>query len=258
MINQLTQLFTGGDDPKKKIDPLEKELRDSYKNVIRYDNRPAIDVVRTAAQKSGVDPSLLYSSSFQEGFNKSILSPDEVSEAYLNAEGAGLDTNSYPVDGFFNYGLDTFGTNYDRLKKYLPEGFDKRFKTFDAFNEKNEKVKTAAFMTNEDALMAKGAMLRDIADQVDYYANKKGVKIRPEDRDYFILSSYNGGWGNGKKMIDEYAADTDQSTYVSKGRTKRQGVHKNVAPRLAKKKIVEELLQSYLAEQASQQQNVQQ
>ena len=111
-------------------------------------------------------------------------------------------------------------------------------------------------MNNEDALIAKGAMIRDIADQVDYYANKKGVKIRPEDRDYFILSAYNGGFGNAKMMLDEYAADKDQSTYVSKGRTKIQGVHKNVAPRLSKKKIVQELLQSYLAEQ--QQQNVQQ
>lgn len=247
------------DDKKKKppVDPLEKEMRETYRKKMAYDNRDAIDVARTAAQKSGVDPSLLYSSAYQEGLGKAIVRPDEVSEAYLNASHNGLDINQYPVDGFYNYGLDTFGGNYERLKKYLPADFDKRFKTYKAKNEKNEDIVTAAFMNNEDALTAKGAMIHDLSDQVDYYAKKYNIKIRPEDKDYFTLAAYNGGWGNAKKMLDEYAKSKNASKFIESGETTRQGVHKNITPRLSKKKLAAELLAQYEAE-LNNQQNVQQ
>lgn len=239
----------GISDLKKPVDEMENELRSSYKNVMKYDNRPAIDVARTAAEKSGVNPSLLFSSAFQEGMNKSILIPDEVSEAFVNAEQKGLDTKTYPVDGFYNYGLDTFGTQYDRLKKYLPEGFDKRFKTYKALNEHNKPVNTAAFMTNEDALTAKGAMMRDLNDQVDYYAKKNGIKIRPEDKDYFTLAAYNGGFGRAKTILNEYKNAKDQKAFIENGGTSLKGIHKNISPRLSKMKIVDDLLKQYSAEQ---------
>lgn len=224
----ITGLVGGGGDPN----PTVKEMRQLYKKNVRFDNRPAIEIARSAAQKGGVNPSLLFSSAFGEGYNKAIAKPDEVSEAYLNAQKAGLDTKSFPVDGFYNYGVDRFGDNYSQLKKYLPAGFEQRFKTYGAKNEKGENINTAAFRTNEDALIAKSAMLRKEADSVDAYAKQKGVKLDDEAKNYFTLASYNGGFGNAKIMLDEYSKAKDKSKFIKQGETTRKGVHKNISTRL--------------------------
>lgn len=219
----------------------DAEMKGAYKHVMAFDNKPAIEIARSAATKSGVNPSLLFSSAYQEGMNKAILDPDSVSEAFYNAEKKGLDTKTFPVDGYYNYGLDTFGDKYQRLKKYLPEGFEKRFKTFDATNEQNSPVKTAAFMTNEDALVAKGAMLRDINDTLAQFAKDKKINIAPEDMDYFTLAAYNGGEGNAKTMLQEYAKAKDKKSFIEKGETTRKGVHKNIIGRLQRMKLAQSL-----------------
>lgn len=227
--------------PEKKPYDFDAEMKGAYKNVMAFDKRPAIEVARSAAMKGGVKPSLLFSSAYQEGMNKAILDPDTVSEHFINAEKKGLDTKTYPVDGFYNYGLDTFGSNYSKLKKYLPEGFDKRFKVFGATNEKKENVSTAAFMTNEDALIAKSAMLRDASDTIANYAKQKKINIDPEDMDYFILAGYNSGVGNAKTMLDQYAKSKDKKGFISRGETSKKEVHKNILPRLQRMKLADEL-----------------
>lgn len=219
----------------------DTEMRGAYKKVIPFDNKPAIEVARSAATKAGINPSLLFSSAYQEGMNKSILDPDTVSEAFTNAEKKGLDTKTYPVDGFYNYGLDTFGDRYATLKKYLPEGFDKRFKVFGAKNEKNENIRTAAFMTNEDALIAKSAMLREAADNLAKFAKEKKITVAPEDLDYFTLAQYNGGPKNARHMLLEYAKAKDKRSYIDKGETSKKQVHGNISPRLQRMKLAQEL-----------------
>jgi hypothetical protein len=101
----------GGED-----NPLAQEMKVLYKKNLPYDNRPAVDVVRSAASKIGVNPALLFSSAFQEGMNKAIAKPDMISDAYFTANKKGA-LQGYDVDGFYNYGLDTFGDQYGRLKK---------------------------------------------------------------------------------------------------------------------------------------------
>jgi hypothetical protein len=174
--------------------------------------------------------------------NKAIIDPDAVSEAFINAEQKQkLDTKSFPVDGYFSYGLDTFGDKYEKLKKYLPEGFDKRFKPFKAKNEKGETVTTAAFMTNEDALIAKSAMLKDISDKITEYAKQKKVIIYPEDMDYFTLAGYNGGLLNAKEMMNQYAKAKDKKGFIERGETSKKDVHKNIIGRLKRMKLANEL-----------------
>lgn len=227
---------------KPAPDVIGDEMKILYNRPMSYDNnRTAKDVVNSAAKKSGVNSSLLFSSSFQEGMNKAIAKPDETSDAYFNANGKG-DLKGYPVDGFYNYGLDTFGQKLDALKKYLPQGFDSRYKVYDAKNDQGVPIKTAAFKTNEDALIAKGAMMRDVASQVDQMAAKKGIKLDDKARNYFTLAAYNGGEGNAKIMMDEYFKAKDKHSFIDKGETTRQGVHKNIAPRLARMKIADQLL----------------
>lgn len=231
-----SNIFGGGGG-----DPILDEMKLSMKRKMPFDNKNTIDIVRSAASRAKVNPSLLFSSAFQEGMNKAVFKPDEVSEAYINAEKAGLDTKTYPVDGFYNYGLDRFGEEYHRLKKYLPEGFESRFKPYKAKNEKGEEVTTSAFISNEDALLAKAAIIKDLQARIDEYAAKHKIQIDDADRDYFTLAAYNGGFENGKLMLNEYAKAKNKREFVDLGQTTRQAVHRNVSPRIKRMQTVNEL-----------------
>lgn len=163
--------------------------------------------IYNAAQSSGLDPALLYSSAMEEGLREGIDKPDNVSEAYSMATSKKkFDENEYPIDGFRTYGLDTFGDQYAALKKkgYLPEGFEKQFTQFEALNEQNGKVHSAAFKTEDAALQAKAAMLRSTRDNLGAYAKKNNIKLSDKQQDFFNLVGYNAGEGNMQKMIQSY------------------------------------------------------
>jgi len=239
------------DSPKKKVllkvkggvksAPFDigEEMRTYGKSVMPYDEKPTSEIVKSAATKMGVSPSLLMSSAWSEGMNKAVLKPDDISEAYASNE---KNLSEFPVDGFFNYGLDRFSDNYSNLKKYLPVGFETQFKSFKAKNEKNEDINTAAFKTNESALIAKGAMIREAQDNVNNYAKNKGLVLNNDEKDYFTLAAYNGGMGNAKKMLDEYSTSKDKGNFISSGLTTIRGVHKNIISRLNNRRIADELL----------------
>lgn len=237
-------------------DPLATEMRTLYNRPLAADNNlPAFQVARNAAKQVGINPALFISSAFQEGFNKAIAKPSERSGAYDNAvngnydNGKGmkgaqekLDSKGYPVDGFFNYGLDTFSTRYPELVKkgYLPKDFN--FKPYKAYNEKGELVTTAAFPNNETALMAKAAFMRDTMDKVNAVAKKKGITLDEDALNYFTLVGYNAGEGNADKMLDSYAKAKDKKAFIDSGDANWMKIHKNVSPRIKNMKVALELL----------------
>lgn len=203
--------------PKKRLTP--KELKAKYKNnafvtggreqwgsqldsvTLPFSKSKMRDSIYNVSKISGVNPALLYASAMEEGLGDFIAHPDDVGEAYPDK---GFE--EYPVDGFYSFGLDTFGEQYDKLNKggYLPKGFDKRFKPFISTNEKGEKVKTAAFRTPDDAIMAKAAMLKQTRDKLSAYADKSKLKLTPKQLDFFNMVGYNAGQGNMEKMIQSY------------------------------------------------------
>lgn len=223
-------MLTGGEDPKDPGTRLTaKQIKQKYKgNPYVVNGREtwgeSLDktlplspgtTVRTAitnaSKVAGVDPSLLYSSAMEEGLGYALSQPGYASEAYVNWETKNKDLASkYKVDGFYNYGLDRFGEKgvVENLQKkgYLPKDFNNKYTVYDAINEKKERIKTAAFLSDQDALTAKAAMLRDTQDQLNSYTTKKGYKLTPEQMDFFALAGYNGGVGNMQKMIDSYNA----------------------------------------------------
>jgi hypothetical protein len=212
----------------------------------------AYDILKNAAKRSGVPLELLSASALQEGMNLAIK--NNSADKFLPTSGAydiamqkgDIKQEEFPVDGFYYYGLDTFADNAKGFmdKGYLPKDF--QYKPFSGLNEKNENVNTAAFRNNEDALVAKGAFLRDLQDKVKSYSSKKGVKLDPDTENYLVMSAYNGGMGNAQIMLDEISSGKyKQSDYVSKGLTSRQGVHKNVAPRMSKINMLKQLISEY-------------
>lgn len=167
------------------------------------------DAITNAVKQTGLSPSLLYTSAMEEGLGFALSKPNDASEAYVNWEAKNAKLASqYRIDGFYNYGLDRFGETgvADNLikKGYLPADFKTKFTPYDAVNEKKEKIKTAAFLSDQDALTAKAAMIKDTQDQLAAYSKKKGYNLTPEQNDFFTLAGYNGGLGNMQKMIDSY------------------------------------------------------
>lgn len=222
--------------------PIQKEMRILSSRKLKYDqNKTPIDIVKSVSLKTGIDPSLLYSSAFSEGMNKAINNPDDISEAYHEANKKG-ELKGFPVDGFYNYGVDTFGDKMDVLKGYLPEGFESRYKLFKAYNEKGQEVTTAAFKTNEDALVAKAAFLKSEQDNVLNYTARNGINLDERALKYFTLAAYNSGFPNAQAMIDEYVKSKNKDSYIDKGLTKYKSVHKNIMPRMENLKLAEELL----------------
>lgn len=224
------------------------------------------DLMISAAKKGNIDPALLYSSAMVEGFNQVAAKGNQASPAYLNAVNGysefidedtnkvlkprvnqnKLDSKAFPIDGFHDYGLDTFGDNYNNLKKYLPQGFESRFQFYDAYNDATRtdasgkkipnpmKIRTAAFKTNEDALIAKAAFLNYNKDQVSGYVKQKGLTdLDQKTMDYFTLAAYNGGYGGAKTVIDEYYNSKDRANFIDKGLTSKKNIHTNIYPRVA-------------------------
>jgi hypothetical protein len=159
--------------------------------------------IYAAAQQNKVDPTLLYSSAMEEGMSGRLNAK--------NASSVGSDypdkfVDDYPVDGFYNYGLDQFADNAKSLEKkgYLPKGFSSRINSYKTKNEKDEPVNAAVFKSDADAVMAKSAMMRQSQDQLNTYTKKTGVKLTPAQQNFFLLANYNGGEGNMQKMIQSY------------------------------------------------------
>lgn len=199
------------------------------------------DAVQNAAKLNGISPSLLYSSAMEEGMSGSVEKKNsgDASEAYVDWAKKNNDkAEEYPVDSFYNYGLDQFAGMAPALEKkgYLPKGFADKFTTFKATNEKNEPLQAAAFKTDADALIAKSAMMRLAKDQLEAHTKKTGIELTPKQKDFFLLANYNGGEGNMQKMIQSYKEKgylKDDKFLDTKFKpSSYAGIYKNVQARL--------------------------
>ena len=205
-----------------------------------FDKKTPLELLRSVSQKTGVNMAFLAGNSFQEGMNNIITKSGKNTEEDM-FETYGAD-REFPVGGYEYYGLDTFGTVAPELikKGYLPKDF--KYEAYNTGNEQGNTVTTANFKTNEDALTAKAAFIRHVQDGVKEYAGKKKLKLDPKTGDYLTMSGYNGGMGNARMMIDELATGKfNQKDFVEQGQTSRQGVHKNIIPRMKKIGIIDKL-----------------
>lgn len=226
---------------KKQTTPYDMalDMKTNINTPVLYDNNSLpVDIIKRVASKMAVNPGILLSSAWQEGMNQAVVSPDNVSIGYNEANVP----EEYPVDGFRNYGLDTIGDRYKQLSSYLPQGFEKNMFLYKTTNEKNQPINTAAFKTNEDALTAKAAFMKMEADRVNHYAEVKGIELDEQAQNYFMLASYNAGYGSALKMMDEYKKSKDKKKFIEKGETSLKGVHKNIKVRLDNTSLAESFL----------------
>jgi len=199
------------------------------------------EAVVKAAKMNGIDSALLYSSAMEEGMSGSVdeKASGKASSHYVDWSEKNKSTaEKYPVDGFYNYGLDQFAKQAPELEKkgYLPKGFSKNFTSFPAENEKKEKITGAAFDTDANALIAKSAMLRQSKDSLEDYTKKEGIKLSDKQKDFFLLAGYNYGDEGVKKMIQSYKEkgylNDDKFLDTKFKPASYEGVYKNVQARL--------------------------
>lgn len=233
----LAQVLAGGggglSDAEKK---LISKLLDTE---VPYDKKLAKDLLTSVAAKTGLPVEFIAASSLQEGMNLAIEKPDEASEAYSNAN---VDPNQFPVDGFRNYGLDTFADAYSRLVKkgYMPSDF--KYQQYKAQNEQKMWVNTAAFKNNEDAVYAKAAYLKDFMDTVKEEASKRKIELDDRATRFFTMAAYNGGPGALKEMLDEMkASNIKPSDYIEKGGKAKKQVYINTKKRMDKMDYLKDL-----------------
>lgn len=207
--------------------------------IMPFDKRPVKVLVKEAAVQAGISPEFLHKSAYQEGMNKMLVDPSGASQAWENAYKKDISLGNYRVDGFYNYGLDTFGNpGYAeslQAKGYLPKGFEKKYKVYQAMNDSKKNpqiVNTAAFVDNKSALMAKAAMLRDGQDHVDQFAASHKLKLTPKERAYFTGAYYNGGPGGMRQVMNQYMLSKDKAGFIDKGLTTRKDIHSHVYPRV--------------------------
>lgn len=256
-------LLEGGGDEKTL--PTTQQIREKYKNnpyvqkgrenwgeklnatfPMSGGKDKVRDAITRAAQKAGVNPSLLYTSAMEEGMQQVLADPNSASEAYVQwADKNPEKAKKFAVDGFFGYGLDRFGENYQQLidKGYLPKDFTNRFTPFDATNEKNEKIKSAAFFSDEDALMAKAAVIRNSSENLKSYLAQNKINLSPKQQDFFTLAAYNYGDAGVKNMLKSYQEKgylkDDKFLDPSFKPASYSGVYTNVQRRLQNKNVLE-------------------
>lgn len=152
------------------------------------------------ANRLGLDPALFYASSMVEG--QSGLYKDDKGLVKTTGD------KDYPVSALWSFGLDSLPERMPGLikKGYLPGDFSNSYKMWDKpggpwgeqYNDESIMFKNA-----DAGIKAKAAMMREYYDELDEYANKKGVKLSPTQRDFFGLAHFNSG-KHGYEMLDAY------------------------------------------------------
>ena len=133
-----------------------------------------------------------------------------------------------------------------------------KFKAIDQINSILSKQgikpnQTVAFKNPEDMIMAKGAWLRDMADQVESYAAKRKVNLTPEEKNYLIMSGYNGGPGTMQSLVDDMAAGNKN---ITKTGGKNKAAHTHVKKRLDYMGYLSDVFSTPFPQQGSLQQTV--
>lgn len=217
-------LMEGRGDTPLRINEKPDEGTDTAKNLITK-----------AAQPLGIDPTLLYSSNMEEGM--SGLFANKKGESDFSGD------KDFPTQGSANFGLDHFVSDFPALVKkgYLPASFKDRFKPAPSADQ-SETQDSANYKSPDDAIQASAARLKYNYDQVNDLATKKGIQLSQRQKDFFALATYNAGYGNAKKMLEDYqkAGVLKDDSFIDKRPTSGPGlketswkqVHQNVSRRI--------------------------
>lgn len=223
----------GRGDTPLRVNDIPRAASDTVKNISTQ-----------IASKYGIDPSVLYSSSMEEGMSGLFKNPNGTDTKGRKPGDFGYQDNfgdkDFPVNGEWSFGLNSFSDRFPDLVKggYLPKDFVNRFRgaaNEGTFNKNN-------FKTTDDAMTAAAAVIKYHYDDIDKFASKNGITLTPKARDFFALTAYNGGEGTAHQMIKDYNKNglLANDNFIDKRPTSGTGlketsykdVHEHVAKRI--------------------------
>ncbi|MBT3836320.1 hypothetical protein HOD05_04670 [Candidatus Woesearchaeota archaeon] len=169
-----------------------------------------------------------YQNVMKEANKKGVELPFHFVASTLAKEGHSLDVDNYKsssTNGFAQYGLDTFGDNYQTsksLRTLLPKGFNKKFTAHAATNELGQVVKTANFNSKSDAFHA---FVAELAWRQMNFTKKAKCDSMPEDQKLFLTYElYNCGQNSlNKKLRAKNTCKTLEKHFKDKSLNKCQG-----------------------------------
>jgi hypothetical protein len=195
-------------------------IEDGYGDIpLRVNEKPytgtdtSRNMAMAAAKTTGIDPALLYSSSMVEG--ASGLYPDKNGKVRYGPD------PDYKVQGAA-FGLNNFASRVPEMVKkgYLPQNFDYKKRDDGSPNSAD----SADFKNFQDAMQAHAARLKLDYDEINNYAQKKGIELSPKAKDFFALANFNSGLG--KQMLDDYNKNgyLKGDAYLKERPTKGEGL----------------------------------
>ncbi len=198
------------DKPKKSKFKLQREgLKAKYgaRQVYRWlgyadgDNEKAlVDFINTIATRLNILPSYFYTIAIGEGLGHKYLDLDKSFDAKGN-----LRTDKR-MSGLVHFGVDDFGDDYSRVKKYLPSDYNEgdEFEAIkghrpDDFGRKV--VNTAFFKDLESGLEGFGAILKHRRDLFLAHSKAFNYPKPNEDQMAFWNYCYYQGEGRAKRYL---------------------------------------------------------
>lgn len=212
-----------------------------------YGSKTSKELAIQEAKAVGLDPATFYASSMIEGQSGLYAGATKTADGQPAWKGNTGDKD-FPISGLWGFGLDSFTDYYPTLKKkgYLPQDFDKQFKVWEGEGGPlgpDADPEIAMFKSTDAGIKAKAAMMRAFYDESDAYASKKGIKLTPEQRDFFGLAHFNSG-AHGYEMMDAYnkAGLLKSNDFLNKipnitipgiSAKLHQQIYSNISPRIA-------------------------
>lgn len=196
---------------KNKYELMRKELKKKYnaRKVYRWlgyanspNEKPFADLVNSIAKTLGVFPSYFYTIAIGEGLGKKYL------DITTNFDSNGNVIIDKRMSGLIHFGLDDFGDDYSRIKKYLPSDYNKGDEFEDAVGSRPDDfgrkvVNTAFFKDLESGLEGFGAILVHRRDLFLKHAKEFGYKSPNEDQTAYWNYCYFQGEGRAKRYLED-------------------------------------------------------
>lgn len=179
--------------------------RESDANLINYsptygnpNNTTFKDTFTKLGQQYGFSPQLLFANANEEGLRDIIK------------QQGWSGNKDYQIPGAEYFGMDYFGGDYQNLVNggLLPADFKQNFtpRTYTLpASEGGGQRPSADFKTFDSALTAQAAMLANRRQGVDKQAEKLGITLTPEARDFFTLVNYNASTNTMPQMMSDYS-----------------------------------------------------
>lgn len=182
--------------------------------------KPLVDILETIGKDLSIAPSFLYTIAIGEGLGLTYMDGDLHSTHYTGGAGKEILRTDLEIDGFQVLGVDDFGTEYNRYKKFLPDDFNKgplttdlagqrhltvgdhEFGTYPTTNERGETVYPGFFRNFEASLRGFAATVAHRKSIFHRDATALKYSTPSEDQQAYWIYVYYQGETRAKRYLN--------------------------------------------------------